>query len=401
MDKQKAITVNIINRNYPPAAGITGESASELAAYLIEKGINVNIICVDIPYKKQLDGRQEEANIFSIKTFYSGKHKLLRLLSSLFEGYRLIRQSKQLTPDITICMTDPPLLNVWAAYLLRKKDNWVLWSMDLYPEAFAAGNLISTNNFVYRFIDRIVTRYKPVHIISLGPFQTNYLLNKYQTSVSFTQLPCGIHAHNSAESDAEQSTPPSWAQERDKIYLGYCGNLGEAHSLEFLYAVVDNLDAKKHTLILAVYGINAQELIDYASGQPGVIILPVVQRAEMKFIDIHLATLKNNWTNVCVPSKAVSSVSAGAALLYNGDETSDNWELLKKAGWLISDKDPNTAIRTFFGQLNKETIAERKAEAAKLAEGLLEMKKQAFDDIYVKLMNWSSKKIAAGMSSTV
>lgn len=400
MVKQKAITVNIINRNYPPAAGITGESAAELAAHLVRKGMIVNIVCVDLQDKGKVN-EGEDVNIFSIKTFYSGKQKILRLLSSLFEGYRLVRRSKKLAPDVTICMTDPPLLNVWAALLLGKKQKWILWSMDLYPEAFAAGNLIRPSNFIYKYIDRIVTRRTPSYVISLGPCQKDYLQKKYKLAASsFTQLPCGIYEHKNGEQELLQKIP-SWAADRNKIYLGYCGNLGEAHSLDFLCAIVNNLDPEKHALILAVYGINAKKITDFASGRPGITILPVVQRSEMNFIDVHLASLKDNWTNVCVPSKSVSSVCSGSAFLYNGETLSDNWVLLENAGWLISGKDMDTAAKDFFEQLNSKTITDKKKEAVKIAQNLIAMKAQAFDDISTSIQGWCNKRTTSQVNLTI
>jgi hypothetical protein len=379
MDKQKTVTVNIINRNYPPGAGITGESAAELAEYLAGKGIKVNVICVDGPVQHDSkDGPSITA--YSVKTFYSGKIKVLRLLSSLFEGYSLVRRSKKLSPDITICMTDPPLLNMWAALLLGKKHRWVLWSMDLYPEAFVAGRLINASNFLYKQIDKIVTRNIPSYIISLGPVQASYLRNKYRADIDVVHLPCGIYrqANGSPEPVTEA---PAWAEDRSKIYLGYCGNLGEAHSPEFLRAVIEQLDPEKHRLILAVYGIHAGNMIEFAKDRPGVTVLPVVKRPEMKYIDVHIASLKSEWTNVCVPSKAVSSICSGAALLFNGIADSDNWVLLEDAGWRVSDASLQTEVKAFFEQLDSAAIAERKMKAARLADELLVMKTKAFDDI--------------------
>ena len=70
----------IINRNYPPQKGITGHSANELAKYLLRKGLDIAVVHVDGEYA---GGGQLESKVFgevfSVKTFYNGKNKFLRL----------------------------------------------------------------------------------------------------------------------------------------------------------------------------------------------------------------------------------------------------------------------------------------------------------------------------------
>ena len=182
MKRDSGTVVNILNRNYPPCPGITGESAAELAGYLVDRGLLVNIITVDGEYQGGGGEVKPAGNVFQIKTFYNGKSKAMRLLSNLYEGFSMVRKSGSFSPDVTICMTDPPLLNMWAAMLLRKRK-WILWSMDLYPEAFAAAGLVSKGNLFYKVIDKVVLSNKPSHIISLGPYQNEYLLEKYGRSL--------------------------------------------------------------------------------------------------------------------------------------------------------------------------------------------------------------------------
>jgi hypothetical protein len=186
------ITVNIINRNYPPSKGGTGAAAAELAAYLCEKGFVVNVIHVDTFYDGGDNEKVPVGNIFKVDTFYTGKNKFLRLVANLAEGYLLVKASKKCPCDVTICMTDPPLLNLWAALLLRKRK-WMLWMMDLYPEAFVSAGLVSSNNFFYKTINRWLLKGAPQHIIALGPVQKQYLQAKYGDNIlSYSLLPAGI-----------------------------------------------------------------------------------------------------------------------------------------------------------------------------------------------------------------
>ena len=227
----------------------------------------------------------------------------------------------------------------------------------------------------YKVIDKVVLSNKPSHIISLGPYQNEYLLEKYGRSLSSTILPCGVYNAD----DQNHVELPSWAKERDKIYLGYCGNLGEAHSMEFLTSVIDCLDATRFKLILALYGAGGAKLADYAEGKPGVEIVSLVKRGELKYIDVHLASLKNEWVNVCVPSKTVSSVCSNATFIYYGTAESDNWELLKGAGWLIPVADEvKRSVREVLSRISEQDIVEKKGLASDLAKAPPILLKQIF-----------------------
>ena len=381
MDQKKEITVNIINRNYPPYRGITGESASELAEFLSNKGIKINVVHVAADYSGSPDVHRGAGTRYVIKTFYNGKNVLLRLLSSLYEGFRLAWKSHSLKPDVTICMTDPPLLNMWAVWL-RPKTPLVFWTMDLYPEGFWAGGLLSKKNFFYRFVDRIVLRRAPDHLIALGPCQQRYLQGKYNKQVPTSILPCGIYL---AQPHSER---PDWASDTNKIVIGYCGNLGEAHSYEYVKLAIDAFDPEKHTFILSTYGTKAERILTYAKSlnKKGLIILPSVSRSNLRFIDVHLASLSNEWVNVSVPSKTVSSVCAGSTFVYYGVKNSDNWELLKDAGWLIENsRDPN-AITDFLKMLDVEKIREKKLAATRLAKQLNDLQQASYLDIYTRVV---------------
>jgi hypothetical protein len=376
MDSKKIITVNIVNRDYPPYKGITGESAAELVKYLLGAGFQVNVIHVDAPFW----GRKEDipiGNVFKIKTFYYGQNRFLRLFANLLSGYFLIKKSKKIPCDVMIIMTDPSLLNMWASLLLKKKK-WMLWAMDLYPEAFVAGKLISANSFLYKKIYQLTVKNAPQHIISLGPLQTAHLQERYKDKITgFSCFPCGIY-----DAKAYIADRPQWASDMTKTNLGYCGNLGSSHSLEFLYAVVDNLDVEKFKLVLSVYGIKAQALKQYVEGKKGVEFVPFVERAHLKFIDIHLASLFPQWIHISVPSKTVSSVCAGSAFLYYGKEDSDNWFLLKEAGWLIPyGENIETGVITFFQQFDIKRLEEKKEVAREIAKKLNGKKMEVFQEI--------------------
>lgn len=366
MERKDSIT--IINRNYPPGNGITGESANHLAKHLIQyHNIEVNIVHVDGKYPGGNNTKIAHGKISKVNSIYNGKHKILRLIGSFIESYRLIRKAKSLESDFNIVMTDPPFLNFWSAKIFKQNQHWIAWNMDLFPEAFAASNLSKKTNVFYKYIDKTLRKNKPIANISLGILQQEFVNKKYALTDSTKSfiIPCGITTVK------EEKEKPQWYNDDSKIYFGYCGNLGEAHSVEFVSTLIQQLDPEKHKFILSVYGTKSRQLLDKVSNHKVVTIVDFVYKKDLPFIDIHLVSLTPNWNHVCVPSKAVSAVCSGSTFLYSGSKDCDNWNMLNKAGWFIDlENNLKNQINNFLQNLTDSEIKEKKNHAIEISSKL-------------------------------
>lgn len=367
----------ILNRNYPPNPGVTGSSANELAQHLISQGVEVHIVSTKGQYAGGGVNTKGYGHVHLVHSLYSGKQKLLRLISNLLEGFLMMRKARSLGISPWICMTDPPLLNYWVGSdAHRKRLAWAYWSMDLFPEAFVSANITTPSNWLYRYLAHAIKKHAPQLLIALGPKQAQAILQTNAWSIPHVQLPCGIFS--------SQPTPPKpeWAKVDEKIILGYAGNLGEAHDPQFIEQVMRQMDPQQHHFILSCYGAKAAPLLALAKELPGVTILPSIAQAELQYIDIHLATLMPHWDHVCVPSKAVSSICQNAALLFCGSTQNDNAHLLNQAAWLI---DPSQSIAQqvtdFFQALDHTSLAHKKLAAQQIGQELALMKEAAFAQI--------------------
>lgn len=377
MDEKKQIRVTIVNKNYPPNPGITGESANELASWLLGRGAVVKVIHTDGVYAGISNAKRAAGESISLRSIYNGKNKFLRLIASFIESYRLIKKARDAGDGLRIIMTDPPFLIFWSSLLL-KKQTWAYWSMDLYPEAFVSGNLVTEKNVLYKQFKKVTRKRPPTYLIALGELQRRFLQNDYKVDINNAILPCGISLNNTTVNNIA----PNWRKDDGKIYLGYCGNLGEAHSAAFVINIIKLLDPSKFTMILSVYGSKAQEVLEVAKDKAAIIITNRVERNQLSFIDVHLVSLLPRWNNVCVPSKAVSAVCEGGAILFCGSEENDNWYYLKNAGWFIEDSGTmEPALEKWLKGISKEDIAVKKNEAKKISLNLQEIKDKAFMQI--------------------
>ncbi len=369
----------ILNRNYPRNAGITGYSAYELAEYLHEHGVEVHVVTVGGNYQGGVRSGSliHSSKLHHVRNLYDGKNKILRLLASLFEGWSMARKAESLGISPLITLTDPPLLNYWVARMCRKRSiAWIYWAMDLYPEAFVAAGLAKPDGVLYRHFKRELQKFPPDHLIALGARQAEFIQKQASRPLSFSILPCGVDQIELPEAR------PDWLPTCDKITLCYIGNIGQAHDPRFVEAVIAALDPARHHFILAVYGIHASRLLKYAADFNHVTILNAVDRKELGFIDIHLASLEPVWDHVCVPSKAVSAVCAGSCLLLCASELGDNWHLLQDASWRAEPGDDMPAeVARIVASLTPDAVARKRAKALGCCQNLLRMKAAAMTGI--------------------
>jgi hypothetical protein len=373
--------ITLVNRHYPPNLNITGENAWDLANYLITKyNIEVSIVHIDRKYEGGGTKREPVGNCFPIKTIYQGKNKLIGYLSGFLDGYLLIQKAAKLKHGPIVVMTSPPMLSMWASLLLGK-NNWILWSMDLFPEGFVAANQLSEEGFVYKKALQWTYKNYPSELIALGPQQKKFLDKQFNKEIESTILPCGVfvNQHKTAET-------PAWKKEPDKMYLGYVGSCGLAHFPEFVKAVIDCINPQTQHLVLAVYGIHADEIKKHAENKKGITFLPSIPRSELHHVDIHLVTLLNSWTHMAVPSKALSSICSGATILFCGNKESDNWFLLGEAGWLIEQNDRlKEQVKQTLASITMEEINEKKKKANEITKRLNQM----VIDSYDKIATWA------------
>jgi len=369
--------ITIVNRHYPPNPGITGESAWDLATYLIEQhGIEVIVVHIDRTYDGGGQVRQPVGETHAVKTIYEGKNGALRILAGLWDGFMLIRKALRVGRGPLLIMTSPPMLPFWASLLLRKKTYW-LWSMDLFPEGFAAEGKVSPQNPVYRWVIRQTYHHAPRRLLALGPEQARHLLAQYHQPIPTIILPCGVLMHQPHDPNR-----PNWRADDGLMYLGYAGNVGQAHSAEFLKSVIINLDPTRFRLVLALYGTKADDVWAAANGRAGIIRLPSIPRSQLGYLDVQLVSLLPAWTHIAVPSKAMSAVGAGSPILFCGDPNSDSYVLLQDTALLIDARQPiDPQVKAALERLSPDWIQQHRQVADTVANDLRKMVSRAYDEI--------------------
>lgn len=377
MRESVADDVIIITRFFYPAVSIDSTSSLQMAEELQKRLGRAKVVLVtsDNLYKSNQAkvGFQQNFETHYVHSYYRGNHKALKFLFGLFEGYLLVKKAKELKIRNIITLTNPPLINVWCSLFFNNRT-WFYWAFDLYPEALVSSKLLKTTNIIVKVSNWILMKRVPDYLIALGKQQAKYLEVKFQKTIKSVILPCGIQPVYPVVKQ------PSWKIDEEQIYLGYVGNIGMAHSITFLERIigaVKNIGSLQ--LILSIYGEHADYIKSLVSpSTSNIVFIDSIPRDELQFIDIHIVSLQPEWTHVSVPSKAVSAICAGGALLFYGDEQSDTWQMFDKVSWRISNFEE---IPDFMNTIRRNEVQEKRCIANEIAIRLLKDEDDSFEII--------------------
>ncbi len=315
------LSLCLINRNYPPQRGATGYFASHfIKAVKSQTSHDVHVVT--------LGKSKSNKEITYVSPVYDGKKKILRLLSAYRESELLIKAAERRSPDVFIVMTDPALLNYWASKRLKDKT-WVYWSMDLFPEGFKANELIAAQSFAYKRYQSVLKGGNPSYLLGLGDEQLDYIRSQYYPHTEGAWLPIGLR--EGIEQIGTFISGPS-----EKITVGYVGNVGEAHDPGLIADCLLAFEQRGFNVMLRCYGTGAEDLLHRVDGS-AIKTFNHVSEEQLRAIDIHLVSLRKEWTHICVPSKALSALQGGNTVLFLGSKHSDTWQMSKTAGWLVDD----------------------------------------------------------------
>lgn len=315
--------VAIINAYYPPNSSATGYYANVLADRLASGGADIHVYCTQGAYSSH-DVQQPVGTVHRHTSLYKGTRRWRRLLSAFWSSLVLIARARLGRYDHYVVLSDPPFNNLLSAVILPS-EQVTFWTMDLYPQAYVAAGLITERSWLYRAYQLILRRRRPERFITLGDRQAEYISYWIGPSEYIT-MPVGLRHDIPSPSDP----PPAWA-DTSKTTYGYVGNVGEAHDDEFIYRVASEL-LDDEQMIYSGYGSKDARLRERLQGLPKVILLQGIPASDMHFIDVQLVTLLPQWTHICVPSKALTALQYGSAILYSGSEESDTWEYVRGAG---------------------------------------------------------------------
>ncbi len=357
--------IAIVNKKIGLNSSPTGTHAMYLANFLKQEGHDIYIISTSEP--SSLGFHYEQ-----VARSYDGKIVWQRFISSFLLSFRLVRRVKSIPLDVVVFLTDPSFMSFWSS-VLALKCPMIVWTMDVYPDAFVAARILRKDNLLLKMYTNISRRAIPNAFISLGPKQSGYLLKDYP-KVQVIPYPVGLIEPASSVLKDEL---PKWYEGDQLIYLAYVGNLGEAHDPLPIKILAQHLSPDMR-LILKCSTASAEVWHDLRHYPNVIHVLGTISNEALSYVDIQMVILREEWTHISVPSKALSSVCLGNAILYVGSVESDSWQYVKDCGWHIAD---SAMIPKWLKTLNKAMIEEKRSHCLATQKMLLDKRQEALSKL--------------------
>jgi colanic acid biosynthesis glycosyl transferase WcaI len=335
-----------LNQFYPPDEAPTGLLLADVAEELVRQGHEVQVICGQGVYWRSDAGAAPPngVRVVRVREMRFSRGQGGRLASYLsFLALAALRGLKESRTDVLVTMTTPPLLHLAGSLAARLHGcKHYLWEMDVYPDvAIAAGAMDGVARLVGPLLD--YPRRRCQGIIALGECMKARLAGR---GIS----PQKIHvAENWADGEAIRPAafPPG------PLTLLYSGNLGLAHEIETLRAIVPRLhDPSRFRFRFAGSGVGRKLMAkngerkcwEHVSFEP---YSPLSHLSE-HLADCHigLVTEKREALGCIVPSKIYGLMAAGRPVLFIGPKEATPARILERyeCGWQVEPGQVDEAV---------------------------------------------------------
>ncbi len=248
-------------------------------------------------------------------------------------------------PDVLLVGTDPILslsvARVWKIFSPRTKV--VHWCHDIYPEAAIADGLLPPRGLLTRFFVALMgSAYRNCSlIVDLGPCMRALLIKYPSPAKRETIVPWAFE---------EPGAPlPVAGSERRALFgdarlaLLYSGSFGRAHSYKEILDLAELLHPQGVKLVFSVRGKRQEELkkaLEHRNAGIGLVPFAASDRLQDRLAcaDIHVVTLRSDWTGMVVPSKFFGALAAGRPVLFVGgpDSSLARWIQEFEIGWVLT-----------------------------------------------------------------
>ncbi len=283
--------------------------------------------------------------------------------------------------EVMIVGTDPVLAVLVAISwrILRPRSRIIHWCHDLYPDAAVADGMIADDAWWVRLLRRfLAAAYRRCDVVvDLGLCMRTRLVETLQpaserdATVSAAIRPKMSRDQETVDDGAADSGHDWWSghhatlvpwslvepetvvdadpRVREDLFgdcrlsLLYSGNFGKAHFFDSLLELARRLRGESIGFCFAGRGLQLDEVrAAMTVADQNIRFAGFADEADLAArlaaADIHLVTLRENWTGAVVPSKFFGALAAGRPVLFAGDPSSAiaGWITRYDIGWVLT-----------------------------------------------------------------
>jgi glycosyltransferase involved in cell wall biosynthesis len=250
-------------------------------------------------------------------------------------------------PDVIVVGTDPVLsvLVARAAKAVRPSIKIAHWAFDLYPEAPIAEGMLAADGAPARALARLLgPAYRACDLVAdIGPCMRERLEAYGHQGRKVTLTPWALV-------EPEAPVEPDPRARRDlfgdaPLGLLYAGTFGRAHAHEPILALARKLRGDGVSLAFGVRGNRVAALeAAVTNDDHNIRFAGFAPEAELErrlgAADVHVASLRPDWTGIVVPSKFFGSLAIGRPVIFAGSRESSiaHWIEEHRVGWVLDER---------------------------------------------------------------
>jgi glycosyltransferase involved in cell wall biosynthesis len=338
---------------FNPDGVVSSVLVSELCSGLVERGWEVTAFPSARAYGNPSDQypKSEVWNGVKVERIWrpgwSQDSSIGRVLNALWMigRWAMLASQRRHHPDVVILGTDP-ILSVLLAPVWRffkPKTAIAHWCFDLYPEAAFADGVLHREGFAARVLQRLLKRaYRACDlVVDIGPCMRELLLRHDANLQCATLVPWALAEPHTYAPIAQDERAETFGPAR--LALMYSGSFGRAHGFEDMLELSRLLRDDDVHVVFSVKGNREQDL--RAAVQPedtNIRFVPFADSARLEerlaSADIHIVSLREDWTGTVIPSKFFGVLAIGRPVLFCGSRSSAiaRWIEEYDLGWVLT-----------------------------------------------------------------
>jgi colanic acid biosynthesis glycosyl transferase WcaI len=373
----------VLYHYFHPDDVVSARLLSDLAAGLAERGWDVTAVpcfrgCHD---ERKTYPRTEHWNGVRVERIWRPRFRQASNLGRLLNAGWMIASwslhglmGKRHPSEVMIVGTDPVLSAVAAvAWKLGRPSCKVAhWVYDLYPDAPIAEGMVRPHATSARVLRRLMAfAYRRCDLLAdIGPCM-RHRMSWYRAPVKRVTLTPWALVEPGRPAEADPATRRELFGDAT-LGLLYSGSFGRAHGYAEFLALARELRGDPVRFCFAGRGNRMDELKKAVTADDAnVTFAGFAPEAELEkrlgACDLHLVSLRPEWTGTVVPSKFFGALAAGRGVLFAGSPGSAiaQWVRKFEVGWVVT----------------ADTVADVAGELRRLAAdpaGLLDLRKRCF-----------------------
>ncbi len=301
----------------------------------------------------------------------SGLGRIVNALWMLASWGTLALRNRRNAPDVVLVGTDP-VLSVLVAWVLRKLRSRIRvahWCFDLYPEVAVADGVVPPRGWLVRVLRPLLrAAYASCDLVAdLGGCMRRRLEPYGHAGRKVTLVPWALVEPESPERPEKTVRRELFAGQ--PLGLLYSGNFGRAHSFSDFLDLARRLRGDGVHFCFGVRGNRAEELRSAVRpDDTNITLAGFAPESELgrrlAAADIHLVSLRPEWSGLVVPSKFFGALAVGRPVLFAGprDAAIARWIEEHGVGWVLD-------------QQSLEEVAQRLRSLAAAPDTLAEMQR--------------------------